>query len=83
MCVEYDLETGLATSINGNSEKWRFDWRAKSVKASRPIMVLDEGVKERMVIALCREMKRQSFEDPTAGIEAPETSSSTERDIQM
>ena len=80
MCVEYDLETGLATSINGSREKWRFDWRAKAVKASRPIMVFDEGVKERMVIALCREMKRQSLEEPSGEMEAPVSS---DRDIQM
>ena len=60
VCVEYDTETGLASGFSEETNKWRFNWREKLVKAGRPIVITDEAIKERMVVTLCRELKTQN-----------------------
>ncbi|XP_063728044.1 uncharacterized protein LOC134855444 [Symsagittifera roscoffensis] len=57
VCVEFDLETGMTDAFSRDKDKYRFTWRETFVRGSKPIVITDEKVKEKMVVALCRAMK--------------------------
>ena len=47
----------MTDAFSRDRDKYRFTWRETFVKGSKPIVITDEKVKEKMVVALCRAMK--------------------------